>query len=64
MSIVLKIVAFILLSLCISGCWATKVHPVHWTKTGVAASRGDTEAVQKRMKKDPEVGKYVKEYIE
>jgi len=52
-----------------AGC--RTVHPVHWTKMSVSASRGDVGAVRERLKMDPQAGEYVaqaeaytKEWIE
>ena len=41
-----------------SGC--RTVHPVHWTKMGVSAARGDAGAVRERMRLDPDAGEYVR----
>ena len=50
--------ALLLITLCAAaGCG--NVHPVHWTKMGVSASRGDVGAIRERMEMDPEAGKYV-----
>ena len=47
----------ILVACAAAGC--RKVHPVHWTKMSVSASRGDVGAVRERLKMDPEAGEYV-----
>ena len=47
----------LLIACAAAGCG--NVHPVHWTKMGVSASRGDVGAVRERIKIDPEAGEYV-----